>query len=658
MLREKLADTSGYEVKVEGDAMMAAFSSATDAVRWALTVQESLLVADWSGLIMSSKFSNEVRNPRGVLLFRGLRVRIGVHVGPVSSTLDRVTHRMDYYGSSVNRAARITSLAHGGQVLVSDATWQEIKPDATRFVATRIGEFKLKGLEDPEEITQVLPFSLKERVFPALRTFIMEDGGNELLKTKSKPAACPSSPRSPSEPGSDSPTSETRDFDTLLKFLLEMNARLLPIEQARCAVIIDDTARLKKKAMEHAEMTSILQEKRDGLQKALTESRSEIDRLKKSLLELTGSLPGPQTPHGTPAPPTIPDASPLNQRIKELESELAMTQNALKEARENLAQERSEKKALAQMVQSTTKPPSSSAGSGSRPGSGITKNPREALDDLSDSSKTSALVDLQMQLLVLRGKNGDLENELKKEREARVTLQKHLSQIHDVLPDSQGVSLTLVAESRYSATEPTPQLPPSIFVTPSGVDEDGRTPRPVPLTFEPKDPGVVLLQRRVASLEEELGNVTQEKRETVSKLESYTASLRDSIRSLEASLVGLRVERDQLKEQLKASSIQTSGTTPAGEFGLASHNVALTRHLQEAQDTIMEQAARIAQLQDKLEALERTPTSSRDPPTSARSVARVATKEMRFETPPVSARRQSQPVPSQVVGKKSGKPHK
>jgi hypothetical protein len=54
-------------------------------------------------------------------MYKGLRVRMGVHVGEPRMAKDPTTRKMDYYGPPVNAAAHITAMAHGGQVVVSEA---------------------------------------------------------------------------------------------------------------------------------------------------------------------------------------------------------------------------------------------------------------------------------------------------------------------------------------------------------------------------------------------------------------------------------------------------------------------------------------------------------------------------------------------------------
>ncbi len=50
------------------------------------------------------------------VVFRGLRVRMGAHVGSPRLIRDPKTRRVEYIGPVVNAAARITAITNGGQV--------------------------------------------------------------------------------------------------------------------------------------------------------------------------------------------------------------------------------------------------------------------------------------------------------------------------------------------------------------------------------------------------------------------------------------------------------------------------------------------------------------------------------------------------------------
>jgi predicted ATPase/class 3 adenylate cyclase len=167
LLRELLAPCSGYEVKTQGDAFMVAFASAVDAVHWCLSVQEALLHAPWPAELLAQPQAQEERGPQG-LLYRGFRVRMGVHVGEPERRIDPGTGQVDYFGRMVNLAARVAAAGHGGQVLLSGSTWEQVEhaQEALRHPEVQhLGWFLLKGIQEAIALAQVLPASLAERRF-------------------------------------------------------------------------------------------------------------------------------------------------------------------------------------------------------------------------------------------------------------------------------------------------------------------------------------------------------------------------------------------------------------------------------------------------------------------------------------------------------------
>jgi hypothetical protein len=78
--------------------------------------------------------------------------------------------KTDYFGPTVNRAARVGAAGHGGQILVSLATWQLARGKMPAQVeAVHLGAHRLKGLDDPEQILQIVAAGLA-REFPPLKT--------------------------------------------------------------------------------------------------------------------------------------------------------------------------------------------------------------------------------------------------------------------------------------------------------------------------------------------------------------------------------------------------------------------------------------------------------------------------------------------------------
>ncbi|PRP84845.1 hypothetical protein PROFUN_07499 [Planoprotostelium fungivorum] len=164
IIREQLRINGGYEVE-----------STLNAVWWCLFVQEALMRAEWpKELLDNSQFSKVVYDQDGTMIFRGLRVRMGVHMGKPECRLDAVSGRVDYFGNMINRAAKIQSAATGGQVFMSGKVWEAVRREINDVYFEHLGEHTLPGLRSSEQIIQILPKSLSERIkhFPALETHI------------------------------------------------------------------------------------------------------------------------------------------------------------------------------------------------------------------------------------------------------------------------------------------------------------------------------------------------------------------------------------------------------------------------------------------------------------------------------------------------------
>ena len=201
VMRRQLRVIGGYEVKTEGDAFMVSFPTATAALLWCFVVQQHLLEVDWPSEIMNSVHCSEVLDGDENVIYRGLSVRMGVHWGNPVCEPDPVTRRMDYFGPMVNRAARISGAADGGQIYVSqdyigeiqrslesfadpersgstgseddllndDPMAQSIRRElralsSQGFEVKDMGTQKLKGLENPELIYLMYPHSLAGRL--------------------------------------------------------------------------------------------------------------------------------------------------------------------------------------------------------------------------------------------------------------------------------------------------------------------------------------------------------------------------------------------------------------------------------------------------------------------------------------------------------------
>jgi len=139
ILRDAVETHDGVVVKGRGDGIHAAFATAEAAVRAAIACELAVEAEAWS-----------VSEP--------LRVRIGLHTG-VAELRDG-----DYFGSAVNRAARLEAIAHGGQIVCSQATADlalDVLAEGVEFVD--LGEHRLRDLARPERVCQVSANGLQQQ---------------------------------------------------------------------------------------------------------------------------------------------------------------------------------------------------------------------------------------------------------------------------------------------------------------------------------------------------------------------------------------------------------------------------------------------------------------------------------------------------------------
>ena len=146
LVRQCIERHGGHVVKTTGDGFHAAFSNASEAIEAAVAAQKALYAERW------------LRAP--------IRVRMAVHTGAAE------LRDGDYYGSTVNRAARLAALAHGGQTLLS-ATTHDLCRDLTSPETTFkwLGEHHLKGLARPEAVYEVCYPGLLQS-FPPLQSLL------------------------------------------------------------------------------------------------------------------------------------------------------------------------------------------------------------------------------------------------------------------------------------------------------------------------------------------------------------------------------------------------------------------------------------------------------------------------------------------------------
>ena len=138
LLAAKVRDHDGAIVKTIGDAVMAAFIRPADALAAALEIQREVEAFN----------AGRPETP--------IRVKLGLHEGPcIAVTLN---DRLDYFGSTVNLAARLQGESQGGDIVLSRPMAEDpAVADLIRDLAPREEQARLKGYDAPVGFLRLRP---------------------------------------------------------------------------------------------------------------------------------------------------------------------------------------------------------------------------------------------------------------------------------------------------------------------------------------------------------------------------------------------------------------------------------------------------------------------------------------------------------------------
>ena len=151
LIRLSVGRVGGREVDARADEFFAVFDRAAKALEAALSIERAAGGRAW---------------PDGV----EVKIRIGVHAGHPTLT------DAGYVGLAVHTVARICSVAHGGQILLSAAAREAVgrsRPAGIRFRS--LGLHRLRGLREAQALFQVEAADLPAR-FPPLRMLAASPG--------------------------------------------------------------------------------------------------------------------------------------------------------------------------------------------------------------------------------------------------------------------------------------------------------------------------------------------------------------------------------------------------------------------------------------------------------------------------------------------------
>jgi predicted ATPase/class 3 adenylate cyclase len=145
LIRSAVEAHGGRVFKRVGDSSCAAFQAPRDSLLAAIDAQRALATEDWSDI-------------------GSLPVRMGIHVGAAEF------RDGDYFGGTLNRASRIESAAHGGQILLSRITVELLEDEPLDSISFKsLGTHRLRNLDRPEHLYQAVAAGLQES-FPPPRS--------------------------------------------------------------------------------------------------------------------------------------------------------------------------------------------------------------------------------------------------------------------------------------------------------------------------------------------------------------------------------------------------------------------------------------------------------------------------------------------------------
>ncbi len=131
IVRDTFTEANGAEIDTQGDAFFFAFTRARDAVQAAVEAQRAHAATAW---------------PEDATV----RVRMGLHTGEPALGSE------GYLGLDVVRAARICTVAKGGNVLLSETTRSLVGSSLPEGVSMApLGQRHLKDLDQPEQVYEL-----------------------------------------------------------------------------------------------------------------------------------------------------------------------------------------------------------------------------------------------------------------------------------------------------------------------------------------------------------------------------------------------------------------------------------------------------------------------------------------------------------------------
>jgi class 3 adenylate cyclase/basic membrane lipoprotein Med (substrate-binding protein (PBP1-ABC) superfamily) len=156
IIRSVISKHECYEIKTIGDCFMIATPSAEKAVAVAVDIQKKITAATWPPSLPTGR----------------IKLRVGVEFGPCDVALDATTKGFDYFGATVNMAARCEQAATGGWTVAPYATLRALDPAVLSSHGARLSEpmpTDLHGFDTPIDICGIIITGVTEETTLAIR---------------------------------------------------------------------------------------------------------------------------------------------------------------------------------------------------------------------------------------------------------------------------------------------------------------------------------------------------------------------------------------------------------------------------------------------------------------------------------------------------------
>merc|ERR1711968_99212 len=171
LLRDNMTRFHDYESAAEGDSISIVFHDALEAMKFCLSTQGDLMIAEWPEEIFEHKSAAKEGK-----LYSGLRVRMACHVGNGAKKMNQSTNRLNYDGPVVDECAAILKATDAGGVVVTSMNtlgdlqgkFSHKMSELGAFKIQDIGTYMLPGIEEPTGLIQMMPQELNDRPYTTM----------------------------------------------------------------------------------------------------------------------------------------------------------------------------------------------------------------------------------------------------------------------------------------------------------------------------------------------------------------------------------------------------------------------------------------------------------------------------------------------------------